>query len=47
MGFILMDVKASNEIASNKDIIILVVASLTAIAAITGVFLWRKIKNKK
>lgn len=47
MGFILLDVKASNEIVSNREIVILVITALIAIAAITAVFLWRKKKNKK
>lgn len=47
MGFILLDVKAGNEIVSNREIVILVITALIAIAAITAFFLWRKKKNKK
>jgi LPXTG-motif cell wall-anchored protein len=47
MKFILMDVDASSEILSSRSIIILVVAALIAIVAITAVFIWRKKKNRK
>lgn len=47
MGFILLDVSASDEILGGRNIIILVVVALVAIAAITAVFIWRKRKNKK
>ncbi|MEP7236470.1 MAG: hypothetical protein ABI685_01340 [Ferruginibacter sp.] len=47
MKFFLMDLKASNTILSGSGIIIMVVAALVAIAAITAVFIWRKRKNKK
>lgn len=47
MEIILMDVSASNEILSGRNIIILVVTAMIAIAAITAVFIWRKKNNKK
>ena len=47
MKCVFMDLKASNAIFSSSGIIILIVAALVAIAAITAVFIWRKRKNKK
>jgi len=47
MRFILMDVEVREEIISNRNIIILVVAALIAIVAITAIFIWRKKKNRK
>lgn len=47
MEFFFMDLKASNAILSGSGIIIMVVAALVAIAAITAIFIWRKKKNKK
>ncbi len=47
MEIILMDVSASNEILSGRNIIILVVTAMIATAAITAVFIWRKKNNKK
>lgn len=47
MEIILMDVKASDEILSGNNILVLVIATLVGIAALTAVFIWRKKKNKK
>ena len=47
MEFILMDVKASDAFLTSRNLMILIVAALVAIAAITAVFIWRKRKNKK
>jgi LPXTG-motif cell wall-anchored protein len=47
MEFILMDVKASDDILSGNNLVILVIATLVGIAALTAVFIWRKKKNKK
>ena len=47
MEFILMDIRADDAFLTSRNLTILIVAALVAIAVITAVFIWRKRKNKK